>query len=555
MIRKTGWVVFVFAVFVTGCAGSGSVTDKGPRPTPHLFDGMGSHYRKVTTKSPEAQKYFDQGLIWAFAFNHDEAIRSFTEAARLDPDCAMAWWGIALANGPHINNPMMDADHSRAAWKAIEAARFRAVSASPVEQALIRALSHRYAEKPPKDRKPLDEAYARAMREVWEANRSDVDVGVLFAESMMDLRPWDLWTKDGKPHPGTDEIVSTLEDVLRKSPNHPGALHLYIHAIEGSQAPERAMEVADRLCKLVPASGHLMHMPSHIYVRTGHWKEAGEANVRAIESDKAYRALRPRQGFYRLYMAHNTHFLNYSAMMRGQSDLAIRMSREVVNGIPDDFARTFPDLADSFMGVTYDTLKRFGRWDEILAAPKPGSRFPFTRAMWRFARGVAYAAKGDIDNAKHEQSELTKAVAKVRPDMLIGNNKAGPVLDIAKHMLEGEIQFAMKNYDASVAALREAIACEDKLAYNEPPDWTQPVRHTLGAVLMDAKRYADAEAVYREDLKKLQHNGWSLFGLAECLRAQGDMAGAADAEARFKTAWADADITIGASCLCAQRRG
>ncbi len=541
------------AICVAGCTAPNPGSSMASKPTPHLFEGMGRLHRGVTTTSAQAQKYFDQGLVWTFAFNHDEAIRSFTEAARLDPSCAMAWWGIALANGPHINNPVMDAAHSRAAWEAMENARFRAGASSPVEQALIRALGQRYAETPPKDRQPLNEAYARSMRDVWESNRNDTDIGVLFAESMMDLRPWDLWTKAGTPHPGTEEIVSTLEDVLRKAPNHPGALHMYIHAVEGSPTPERAMDVANRLCREVPASGHLMHMPSHIYVRTGRWKEAGEANVRAIASDADYRALRPRQGFYRLYMAHNTHFLAYAAMMRGQSDLAIRTSRDVVNGIPADFARDFPDLTDSFMGVTYDALKRFGHWDAILDMPKPASRFLFTRAMWRFSRGVAYSAKGQVADARREQAEFRKAVAKVKPDMPIGNNKAGSVLAVAEHMLEGEIRFAKQETDAAVAALTRAVELEDGLAYNEPPDWVQPVRHTLGAVLVRAKRFGEAEKVYREDLKKLQHNGWSLYGLAACLRAKGDATQAADVEARFKAAWAEADMKIGASCLCAER--
>jgi tetratricopeptide (TPR) repeat protein len=547
-------IIVIMAAWGAGCARPGSVADQGPPPKPRLFEGMGEHHRTVATSSPEAQKYFDQGLVWLYAFNHDEAIRSFAEAARLDPNCAMAWWGIALANGPHINNPAMDAEHSRAAWQALAAARERAAGATPVEQALIAALSQRYAETPPTDRKGLDEAYARAMREVWKTHRQDMDVGTLFAEAMMDLRPWDLWTRDGKPQPGTEEIVATLEEVQRYSPNHPGALHLYIHAVEGSPTPERAMDAADRLCRLVPASGHLMHMPSHIYARTGHWKEAGDTNVRAVAADAAYRAIRPRQGFYRLYMAHNAHFLSYAAMMRGQGELAIRTARDVANGIPEDFSRAFPDLADSLMGAPYDALKRFGRWDAILGEPKPPSRFPFTRAMWRFARGIAYAARGEIAAARREQSAFRRAASRVKLEMPIGNNKAGAVLAVAEHLLEGEILFAEGTLNGSVAALREAVACEEKLAYNEPPDWVQPARHTLGVVLLSARRYDEAEKVYREDLQKLRNDGWALYGLSECLREKGDAKAAAEIKREFTTAWADADTAIGASCLCAQRR-
>ena len=553
MTHSMRCILVIAAAGVAGCTRPASVADRRQPPKPRLFEGMGEHHRSITTSSPEAQKYFDQGLIWAYAFNHDEAIRSFTEAARLDPTCAMAWWGIALANGPHINNPAMDAEHSRAAWEAIEAARLRAAGAAPVERALIDALARRYAATPPKDRKPLDEAYASAMRDVWNAYRHDRDVGTLFAEAMMDLRPWDLWTKDGKPQPGTEEIVATLEEVMRTSPNHPGALHLYIHAVEGSPTPERAMDAANRLCGLVPASSHLVHMPSHIYARTGRWKEAGEANVRAVEADKNYRALRPRQGFYRLYMAHNTHFLCYAAMMRGQGELAIRTARDVANGIPEDFARAYPELADSMMGVPYDALKRFGRWDEILSEPEPASRFPYTRAMWRFARGIACAAKGQIAAARREQDAFRRAAARVKPEAPIGNNKADAVLAVAEHLLEGEICFAEGRTDASIAALREAVAAEDKLAYDEPPDWVQPARHTLGAVLVSARRYDEAERVYREDLQKVQNNGWSLYGLSECLRQKGDTKGADELAIQFKAAWADADTAIGASCLCAQR--
>jgi tetratricopeptide (TPR) repeat protein len=535
----------------TGCLGPRPVAD-APSP-PQLFDGMGSHHRRVTTQSAAAQDYFDQGLIWAFAFNHDEAIRSFGEAARLDPDCAMAYWGVALCNGPHINNPAMDAAHSRAAWAAIERAMARIEGATPVEQSLIRALARRYTQSPPADRKPLDEAYANAMREVWSTHRADADVGTLFAESLMDLRPWDLWAADGRPHPGTDEILGVLEDVLRIDPNHPGANHLYIHAVEASPTPEKALAAADRLCDLVPASGHLVHMPSHIYSRTGRWNQAAATNERAIEADRRYRKLSPRHGFYNIYMAHNHHFLTYAAMMEGRSALALRAAKDAIVAMPDDYARKESALVDGFMLVLLDTHVRFGRWNDILRSPAPPAHFPVTTAFWRFARSTAYAAKSDVRSAIAEQAAFRKAVAKVPPEATVGNNPASRVLAIADHTLAGEIAFREGRTDAAVAELRKAVEVEDRLKYDDPPDWMIPARHALGAVLVSAGRFAEAEAVYREDLARWPNNGWSLFGLAASLRGRGAAKEADEVERQFKHAWARADIRIGASCLCAAR--
>ena len=373
---------------------------------PPLFEGLGSHGRQVTTSSVEAQRYFNQGLCFLYAFNHDEAIRSFQAAAELDPTCAMAWWGISVANGPHINNPVVTPERAKAAWTALTKAREAAPKASKAEQALIAALAKRYADPRPEDRKPLDEAYAAAMRDVWKANPEDADFGALFAESMMDLRPWDFWTKEGQPQPGTEELVTTLETVLAKSPNHPLALHLYIHAVEASPHPEKAAPPADRLRDLQPGLGHLVHMPSHIDVRLGHWAKAIESNAKAIESDRKYREQSPRQGFYHVYMAHNHHMLAYGAIMRGQSKLAIDSINNMAKGIPSEWVKENAAVADGFTAMPLEVLVRFGKWDEVLAAPEPPEFLPIARALRHCSRGIAYAAKGDVASARRRRASF-----------------------------------------------------------------------------------------------------------------------------------------------------
>ncbi len=520
-----------------------------------LFEGMGSHQRTVTTSSPLAQKYFDQGLVWMFAFNHDEAIRSYQQAAELDPDCAMAWWGIALSNGPHINNPIMPAERSVAAWEALQRAEALKAKATPVERALIKALEKRYANPPPEDRKFLDEAYAAAMREVWKAYPKDPDVGTLYAEAMMDLRPWDLWMKDGKPQPGTEETLAAINQVLHLQPDHPGALHLHIHATEASPNPSQALASADRLRPLVPASGHLVHMPTHIDVLTGRWRQASESNVQAAAADRVYRKISPRQDFYRFYMAHNRHMLCFASMMEGRSRVALQSVREMIAEVPEDYAKTNAALLDGLMASPCETMMRFGQWDAILREPAPASCFPIATALWRFTRGVAYAAKGQVAEAEEERLAFEQAKAAVPKDAMFMLNPASTVLQIAKHVLDGEIAFRKGDIDSAVASLREAVKIEDDLKYMEPPEWIQPVRHTLGAILVSNGRYEEAEKVYREDLKEWPENGWSLYGLAKCLRARGATAEADEMDKRFRKAWARADVTIGSSCLCVNGRG
>jgi tetratricopeptide (TPR) repeat protein len=531
------------------CRRHRALADEAVQATVPLFEGLGSHGRKVTTPSPLAQRYFDQGLCFLFAFNHDEAIRSFRQAAELDPKCAMAWWGVAVAHGPHINNATVSKEREKAAWEALSKAR-DTTSANEVERALIAAVAKRHAVPPPENRKPLDEAYAAAMRELWKAHSEDADVGALCAESLMDLRPWDLWTLDGQPQPGTDEIVATLETVLAKSPSHPLALHLYIHAVEASPHPERADTVADRLRDLQPGLGHLVHMPSHIDVRRGRWAQAIAANFRAIEADRRYRELSPRQDFYRVYMAHNLHMLSFAAMMRGQSRQAIEAINEMARGIPSDWLKENAALADGFTAMPVEVLVRFGRWQEILAAPEPPDYLPIARSLQLCARGIAYAAMNELEKAKAEQAAFSEAKAKVPLGARFGNNKAEDLLTVAEHLLAGEILFRNGERDAGLAELREAVQCEDRLRYDEPPDWIHPVRHALGAALLQAGLAAEAETVYREDLAKLPNNGWSLFGLGRALRLQNKHDEAAAIEARFRETWRDADVKITSSCYC-----
>lgn len=515
-----------------------------------LLPGMGSHRRTVTTVSRDAQRWFDQGLVLAMSFNHDEAIRSFTEAARLDSGCAMAWWGIALANGPHINNPAMSEQQSRDAWTALGRAMALRGGAAPAERALIEALATRYADPPPADRRALDEAYAASMRDVWRAHPADADVGFLFAEALMDLRPWDLWKADGSPQPGTEEVTATLEAVLRREPRHPGANHLWVHLVEASPHPERGIAAADRLRTLVPGAGHMVHMPAHIYSRVGRWADAAEANVRAIEADRRYRELSPRQGFYSVYMAHNRHFLSWAAQMEGRSEVALRAAREMIANLPEDFVRESAFFADGYMNVELETLMRFGRWEELLAIPEPPDYLPITRAFRHFARGTAFAALGRLEEADRAQADFREAAGRVTDEMIVGNNPAKLVLSIAAHQLAGEILNRRGDVDGAVRELREGARLEDTLRYNESPDWLLPVRHALGAVLVRAKRWSDAEAVYREDLARNAENGWSLWGLARALREQERPGEASAVERRFRRAWKRADVSLESTCYC-----
>lgn len=518
-----------------------------------LYDGLGSYTRKITTDSREAQRYFNQGLAFLHGFNHRAAIRAFQQAAEIDPECAMTHWGVALACGPHINSMAVPPPAAELAWKELGLAQKNAGNASPVERALIDALAKRYANPQPEDRSGLDRAYADAMREVWKKYPNDPDVGALFAEAMMNLRPWDQWTPDGKPQPGTDEIIGTLNAVLTLNSNHPLANHLYIHAVEASPNPERAMAAADRLRNLQPGLAHNVHMPSHIDIRTGQWLKAVDTNAKAVEADQRHRKIfGTAKGFLNVYVAHNRHMLAYAAMMTGQRDLAMKHIRAMVAEMPADFLEENALQAEGNVAMPLEVMVRFGLWDEILAEPeKYTDKMWFTRAFHHAARAIAYAAKGDTVNARKAQSIFLERAKLVPKEDFVSNNSCEALLAVAIPMVEGEILIAEGKIDSGIEQLRAAVQKEDALKYDEPPGWLIPVRHSLGAVLMKQQRFAEAEQVYRDDLARLPENGWSLFGLAESLRKQKKNADeVAQTQAKFEKVWAKADLTITTSCLC-----
>ncbi len=520
-----------------------------------LYEGLGDHSMQITTRSPDAQKYFDQAVRFLHGFNHGAAIRSFEEALRLDPGCAMAHWGIALALGPHINDMQISPENARRAWNEVQNAKQKMADASPVERDLILALEKRYSPEPAEDRSSLDQAYADAMREVWKKYPQDVNVGVFFAEALMDLRPWDQWTPDGKPQPGTEEVIAVLDAVLAINDRVPLANHLYIHALEASPNPERAIPAADRLRDLQPGLAHNVHMPSHIDVRTGQWHKAIEANKKAVEADRRYREVAgPAKGFLNVYVAHNRHMLAYAAMMTGQKELSLRHIRAMVDEMPEEFLRDHALLAEAWVAMPLEVMIRFGMWDEILAEADIAKEYmPFTRAFRHAARAIAYAAKRETDKAREEQKLYLTAAEKIPEDAyLAGNNLIRDVCRVINPMVEGEILVAEGRVDEGIEQLRQAVAVEDTLRYDEPVSWMIPVRHALGAFLMESGRFAEAEEVYREDLRRLPNNGWSLFGLSESLRAQGKSDEADKVAADFQEVWSKADVQIKSSCLCSR---
>ncbi len=543
---RVHWTALVLALML---AGAGNV---GAKDEP-FFAGLGSYKHRVTTDSEKSQRYFNQGLAFYHGFNHGEAIRSFQAAAELDPKCAMAHWGIALASGPHINLPVVPPPAAELATKEVKVAQENAANVTPVERDLIDALSHRYVSPQPEDRAPLDQAYADAMREVWKNHPNDPEVGVLFAEAMMDLQPWNQWDPEGKPNPGTEEVLATLDAVLKLSPKHPFANHLYIHATEASPHPERAVVAADRLRTLQPGLAHNVHMPSHIDIRTGNWQKAVETNAKAVLAVESYEKVAgPPQGFINVYNVHNQHMLAYAAMMTGQRALALKHIRAGVAQLSPEFLKENALQAEGFVAMPLEVMVRFGMWDKILAEPNDYPDYmTSTRAFHHAARAIAYAAKGEPEKARQEQAIFLEKAKLVPKESVFGNNTSADLLDLARHMTEGEILLREKKLEPGLAELREAIKIEDALKYDEPPGWLIPVRHSLGATLLQKGRFAEAEQVYREDLKRLPANGWSLYGLAESLRAQKkDPAEAKATEVKFKKMWAKADTKITSSCLC-----
>ena len=506
---------------------------------------LGTHHHAISTRSVETQRRFDEGLNWMWAFNLQEAQRSFEAATNLDPDCAMCWWGVALSLGPHLNVPALpdrtvEADHAVKKAVALES------HASLEERALIDALTRRYSDPAPTDaaaQHGLDQGYADAMRAVAKQYPNDLDVQSLAVESLLDLRPWDYWTADGRPQPGTEEIESRLESILARDPRHPGANHYYIHAMEASRDPEKALAAAHRLETLMPGSGHMVHMPFHIYLRVGQYARAEESNRRAVDADLAYSNQVEIPMFMHMYTAHDFQSLSFCQMMLGKSGSALRNARAIGDWLPLEMARQMPGV-DFFLAASDFTQARFGKWDDILAAAPPPGDLPYLAGVHHYVRGLAFAAHGEFDLARAEHDSVTAIAAAVPPDAPEDLNTAKALLSIAEHSLAGEIAARENHTDAAVAALKQAVTEEDALHYSEPPDWPNPVRLELGDVLLQAGRAAEAEAVYRADLEHHPSDPWALHGLAVSLEQQHRAAEAADAARRFAQAWAAADVKL-----------
>lgn len=513
---------------------------------PPLFDNLGSLHHPITTTSGQAQQYFDQGLRLVYAFNHEEAIKSFEAAAHLDSQAAMPYWGIALALGPNINSPMEKTDERRAI-EMIQKARRLANHATPVEQAYIEALFTRYVSRKGLKRKGLDEAYAKAMRSVAQRFPEDADAATLFAEALMDLRPWDFWKPDGQPQPGTDEIVSTLEAVLARNPDHPGACHYYLHAVEASLQPERALPCSERLPGMMPGAGHLVHMPAHIYMRLGKYHEAVERNQQAAQVDEQYLADQHPTGEYADdYYRHNLHFLWASLAMEGRNVEAMKAARDLAVTITEEEVRR-DRTKELYLPTPVFSMIRFGRWEELLREPPPPKGFRLMEGMWRLGRGLAHVATGRLPGAEGEHVVLSGLTKQIRRDRTTEEKTEKALLRIAEKVLSGEIAARRLHYEDAIRLFEDAIKIEEALPYSEPPLWPLSVRHHLGAVLLLAERPGEAETVYRVDLLRYPDNGWALTGLIQSLHAQQKEDLAAEAEERFKKAWAHADFTPTAS--------
>ena len=537
------FLVILLLLPVTAFSQHGHAPAKEPAP-PVLTTGLGEIKHPVSTTNAEAQNFFNQGLAYIYAFNHEEAVRSFKQAAKLDPQLAMAYWGAALALGSNYN-VQADGPALVEAYTNLQKAIELAPKASEPERAYIEALSKRYSADLQADKTKLAVDYKNAMGELAKRYPDDLDAATLYAESMMNLRPWKLWSRDGNPAPETLEIVSVLEGVLRRNPNHTGANHYYIHAVEASNNAERALPSAARLGRVAPKAGHLVHMPSHIYIRTGDYQEAAQANVEAIAADREYITKTGAQGLYTMmYYNHNIHFLAAASAMKGRYADSIKAARELEANIKPH-VKAMPML-EMFMPYSKVALVRFARWDEVLMDPQPEPELKITTAIWHFARGSAFAARNDLAKADAELSAL-QAIAKSLPaDAPLGNNVAANILKIADLALAGKIAYARGDKQAAFALLNKAVAAEDATSYNEPSDWDLPVREFLGGALLASGEAATAESVFRAEIERRPRNGRALFGLAESLRKQGKNSSAQMVQQEFERSWqlADTKLTV-----------
>ncbi len=508
-----------------------------------LIPGAGNLSHPVSTKNAEAQKFFNQGLAFIYGFNHEEARRSFDRAGQLDPQLAMAHWGIALAVGPNYNEAQVDLERVKAAYEAIQKAKSLAVNASDGERAYIDALAKRFTLDPKPDFKQLGTDYKNAMAEVHKRYPNDLDAATLYADSLMNLTPWQLWMKDGSPTEFTTEIVSVLESVIKRDPNHIGANHLYIHAVEASKSPARALPSADRLAKLAPASGHLVHMPAHIYLRTGDYEASAKTNEEAAKVDIEYIKQTGARGMYpAMFYSHNLHFLIESYNRSGNYELANRSAKRLETNVREHL-KDMPML-EAFLPSVMFVQVRFGRWDEILKTPEPGKEMPVTNALWRYARGVAFAGKGQLAEAQREREIFAQFAKDLPGETPFGLNTAAGILKIAEHVIDASISAAKGDRKSAIDCWRKAVAAQDELNYDEPPGWYYPVRESLGAALLKNGEAVEAEQVFRKDLEANPRNGRSLFGLAESMKKQSKTQESRAARREFEKAWKNADTKL-----------
>ena len=546
---------FILILTINGCSGGNSkqeLIDKAGAP---LLSGLGNHTHEVTSSKDGVQEYFDQGLILAFAFNHAESVRSFKAAQNLDPTCAMCYWGEALARGPNINvtsngKAVMSDEQRVKAFEALGKAKDLMVDSTPQEQAYITALSSRYDGDISSDRNALDIAYAVAMEKVVTAYPEDMDAASLYSEALMNTMPWNYWLDDGKPRSDTVKVISKLEEVLEKEPNHPLAIHLYIHAVEASNSPERAESAADRLGSLVPGAGHLVHMPAHIFWRVGRYHDASEANINAAKVDEEYIAQCNAQGFYpAAYYPHNIHFLWAASTMEGRSELSIESALKVSKYVSLEQIKMFPTI-EYFHTIPLLSYVRFGKWDEILNFPKPTSEFKYSQGIYHYARGMAYAANEELEKARKEQIQILPLKDSEEVQVIIkGGQPSGLLLDIANKLLLGQIEFSKNNFSLASKYFVSAVDLQDTLPYTEPPFWYYPSRQSLGNSLMKEGKASAAENVYKRDLKDYPRNGWSLYGLTLALKEQGKLQEAEEVHKKFKHIWQLSDIELKASTI------
>ena len=552
-IHKQLLIVF-FTLLITSCSNpnDADLVQRGGAP---LLSGLGTHDHKISTEIPGAQRYFNQGLVLSFAFNHAESIRSFKAAQKLDPNCAMCYWGEALSRGPNINvtsdGKVVMSDNDRLeAFKAIERAKELMSSSTLKEQDYIIALSSRYNGQVGTDRSVLDRKYAQSMEELSRKYPDDMDASSLFAESLMNTMPWNYWAEDGNPKPDTVKVINSLEDVLEKAPDHPLAIHLYIHAVEASSSPERAEAAADRLGDLVPGAGHLVHMPAHIYWRVGRYHDASEANIRAAQVDEEYIAQCNAQGFYpALYYPHNIHFLWAASTMEGRSGLSIESALKVAKYVGPEQIKQFP-VVEFFHTVPLLSYVRFGKWKEILSYSAPEQDFKYSTGIYHYARGIAFSSLGKNEEALKELSYIKPLIDTPEIKNLVKSGQpSAKLLEIADNLLLGQIEFKNGNYEASIISFKKAVSLQDDLPYTEPPFWYYPTRQSLGRVLIEAGKFTEAEAVFRKDLEDYPRNGWSMFGLYKVLEIQGKTKEAKKYKDKFDVIWQLSDIKLESSVI------